>query len=167
MIYSPFIFVSFIFVSIKQWKWVFSGNGDHMIRIWMDDVRDALKITRRTASMANKTSEEKKRINVSEKRQITIPKRYYDKLGMEKEILCELKGDEIILRNIPNMEDNSEEILERLVNQGFEGNRLLQEFQKQKTKNLPEKQVRKPDISVKNHNGKVDEQIKVNFGNNG
>ncbi|HLR02081.1 MAG TPA: hypothetical protein VK111_04985 [Virgibacillus sp.] len=117
--------------------------------------------------MANKTSEEKKRINVSEKRQITIPKRYYDKLGMEKEILCELKGDEIILRNIPNMEDNSEEILERLVNQGFEGNRLLQEFQKQKTKNLPEKQVRKPDISVKNHKGKVDEQIKVNFGNNG
>src|SRR5699024_9507477 len=146
---------------------VFTGNGHHMIRIWMDDVRDALKITKRTASMANKTSEEQNQINHSEKRQITIPKRYNDKLKIEKESHCEQKGNEINLRNIPNMEYNSEEILERLVNQGFEGNRLLQEFQKQKTKNLPEKQVRKPDISVKNHKGKVDEQIKVNFGNNG
>lgn len=116
-------------------------------------------------SMLNTQSEEKKRINVSVKRQITIPKRFYDKLGVKKEVICELRGDEIILRNVSPAEDDSGDLLQNLVSRGFEGDRLVQEFQKQKIKSqFVVERVRKSGISVKNKSGKVDEQIKINFG---
>ena len=116
--------------------------------------------------MSDQNFEVIKRINISGKRQITIPKRFYDKLGLKKEIICELKGDKIILRNTPHTDDRSEDILKNLVEQGFEGEMLIQEFQKQKTQNRTvAKQAKLSGVPAKNQHGKVDEQIKVVLGN--
>src|SRR5699024_10465080 len=83
---------------------------------------------------SEKNNEEKvvKQLKVSAKRQITIPKRFYDKLGINQEVTCELRGTEIVLRGVPQTEDLSEKILEDLVAQGFEGQSLVQEFHKHK-----------------------------------
>lgn len=57
---------------------------------------------------------EVKQITVSEKRQMTIPKQFYDKIGIGNELICELHG---------------EEILKDLVKEGFNGQDLIHEFQ--------------------------------------
>ncbi len=54
---------------------------------------------------------EAKIINISENRQITIPKKYYDKLGFGNEAECIYKDGTIIIRPLfRNNEDFSEEI---------------------------------------------------------
>jgi bifunctional DNA-binding transcriptional regulator/antitoxin component of YhaV-PrlF toxin-antitoxin module len=74
---------------------------------------------------------EKRRINISSKRQITIPAKYYEALGLNKEIECIYSNNMLIL--IPIKEDKpefAEEILEDLINQGLSGEELLIEFKK-------------------------------------
>src|SRR5690625_7473633 len=75
-----------------------------------------------------------KQIKVSDKRQITITKRFKDKLGVDQEVICELRGNEIVLQGIPQNEVLYEEILEDLVTQGFEVKRLVRELQMKKYK---------------------------------
>src|SRR5699024_6935292 len=53
------------------------------------------------SSIQQQKKEAMKQISVSEKRQITIPKQFYDASGMGTEVVCELRGDEIILRALP------------------------------------------------------------------
>lgn len=89
------------------------------------------------SSMTNKREKIIRQIKVSEKRQITIPKRFYDTLGVGRELICELRGNEIVLRGVPQTEDFSEEILEDLVAQGFEGQNLIRQFQKVKSQIRP------------------------------
>jgi len=93
-----------------------------------------------------------KQIKVSDKRQITIPKRFYDKLGVDQEVICELRGNEIVLRGVPQTEDLSEEILEDLVAQGFEGKSLVREFQKKKSQVRPavEKLIAESSLAARN-----------------
>src|SRR5699024_10485731 len=88
---------------------------------------------------SEKNNEEKvvKQLKVSAKRQVTIPKRFYDKLGINQEVICELRGNEIVLRAVPYTEDLSEEMIEDLVAQGFEGQNLVREFQKKKSQVRP------------------------------
>lgn len=77
------------------------------------------------------TQMEKRRINISSKRQITIPAKYFEALGLSKELDCIYSNGMIILT--PVKEENSaftEEILEDLVNQGYTGEKLLSEFKK-------------------------------------
>lgn len=78
-----------------------------------------------------------KQIRVSDKRQITIPKRFYERLGMEDSLICELRGNEIILRPAPIEEDFSAEILKEIVNEGYEGEELIAAFQERKSKIRP------------------------------
>src|SRR5690625_2542246 len=103
---------------------------------------------------SEKNKEEKliKQIKVSDKRQITIPKRFYDKLGINQEVNCELRGNEIVLRGVPQTEDLSEEILEGLVAQGFEGQNLVREFQKKKSQVRPavEKMIVESSLAARN-----------------
>lgn len=115
--------------------------------------------------MAHKPVEQKQ-INVSEKRQITIPKHFYDKLGMEQEIVCELRGDEIVLRNVPQADDFSEEILKDLVSQGFEGDNLIREFQKQKSQIRPavEKMMEESRLVAGNVDGNENDLMEELFG---
>ena len=118
------------------------------------------------SSMINKPSGEVKQINVSEKRQITIPKHFYDTLGMGEEIICELRGNEIVLREVPKAEDFSEEILKDLVAQGFEGQDLISEFQKLKSQIRPavEQLIAESSLAAEHLNGNGEEQTEELFG---
>ncbi|GIO25213.1 AbrB/MazE/SpoVT family DNA-binding domain-containing protein [Oceanobacillus sp. J11TS1] len=117
-------------------------------------------------SMNTKPTKEVKQIHVSEKRQITIPKRFYDSLGLGSEIICELRGNEIVLREIPQAADFSEEILKDLVAQGYEGQNLIHEFQKIKSQIRPavEKLIDESAFAAENLNGNGDEQTEALFG---
>ena len=42
----------------------------------------------------------RKTIKISEKRQITIPQKYYEKLGFTNEAECLMRGNEIVLRPV-------------------------------------------------------------------
>lgn len=81
---------------------------------------------------------EKRRINISSKRQITIPVKYFDSLGLDKELDCIYTKDMLIL--IPVKKEDSafaEEILQDLIEQGFSGEKLLTEFKKANQKVRP------------------------------
>lgn len=70
-----------------------------------------------------------RRVKVSKQRQINIPKAYYDALNLSDEAILEFTGKEIIIRPATNDSmDFSKYILKDLIEQGYEGEELLQEF---------------------------------------
>jgi len=72
---------------------------------------------------------EKRRINISSKRQITIPVKYYEALGLDKELDCIYSNDMLILTPVQNNDPAfTEQILADLINQGYTGKNLLAEF---------------------------------------
>jgi bifunctional DNA-binding transcriptional regulator/antitoxin component of YhaV-PrlF toxin-antitoxin module len=73
----------------------------------------------------------KKRISVSQKRQITIPIDFVNSLGIEKEVDCYLQNNAIIIRPVrDNTGEFDEEILADLIAEGFTGMELLEKFKK-------------------------------------
>ena len=71
----------------------------------------------------------RKIINITGKRQITIPLRFYEKLKFEKEIECILKDDCIIIRPLQTVdEDATREILQDLIAKGYSGYELLSKY---------------------------------------
>lgn len=109
---------------------------------------------------------EAKQISVSEKRQITIPKRFFEKLGIGESLVCELRGDEIVLRPAPTDDDFSEEILKDLVQEGVEGEQLLAEFHKRKAQIRPaiEALIAEADEAAQQFTGAGDEETESLFG---
>ena len=80
------------------------------------------------------TSKKVKRVAVSSKRQISIPKEFYDDLGIGDEVVMEVKNNSLIIKPIKEgFEDFSEEILKELVSEGYEGEDLLAEFSNRKS----------------------------------
>ena len=81
---------------------------------------------------------EKRRINISSKRQITIPAKYFEALGFNKEVDCICANNMLILTPVKN-EDSAfaEEILADLIQQGYSGEKLLAEFKKMNRKIRP------------------------------
>ena len=78
---------------------------------------------------------ERKIINVTGKRQITIPLKFYEKLQFGKEIECFLADDAIVLKPLSNNDDNfTMEILRDLISQGYGGDELLAKFDEQRKK---------------------------------
>ena len=76
---------------------------------------------------------ERKIINVTGKRQVTIPLRFYEKLPFGKEVECFLTDDAVVLRPLPNSDDGfAMEILKDLVSQGYSGDDLLEKFAEQR-----------------------------------
>ncbi len=75
---------------------------------------------------------ESKRIKVSEKRQITIPIKFYEKLNIGNEVECIFDEDSgfILIRPSTKDDDFSEVILADLINQGYSGSNLLKEFKR-------------------------------------
>lgn len=72
---------------------------------------------------------DRKIINVTGKRQITIPLKFYEKLGFGKEIECSLTNEAVVLRPLAYTDDNfTMEILKDLISQGYSGNELLEKF---------------------------------------
>ena len=86
----------------------------------------------------NSTSEmvmDRKIINITNKRQVTIPLKFYEKLQFGKEVECFLTNGAIVIRPLSNLHDDfSMEILNDLVSQGYGGNELLEKFAHQQQK---------------------------------
>jgi hypothetical protein len=80
----------------------------------------------------------RKRIPVSEGKQITIPIDFFNAVGVENEVDCYVQNNAIILRPIRNDGGEfSEEILSDLISQGYSGNELLQKFKEIRRKIRP------------------------------
>jgi bifunctional DNA-binding transcriptional regulator/antitoxin component of YhaV-PrlF toxin-antitoxin module len=85
----------------------------------------------KTSIVKEKFPMEKRRINISSKRQITIPSKYYEALGLSNEVDCIYANNMIILTPV-RKEDPAfaEEILSDLIEQGYSGQKLLNEFKR-------------------------------------
>ena len=71
----------------------------------------------------------KRIIRVSGKRQITIPLKYFQSLGLSDQVECSLEDGALIIRPLTQDENEfSVEILKDLVAQGFTGDELVQKF---------------------------------------
>ena len=81
----------------------------------------------------------RKTIRISEKRQLTIPQKFFEALGFTAEAECILRGNELVLR--PGKEQHggefAEQILADLIAQGLSGDQLLAEFKKTQKKVRP------------------------------
>jgi len=74
---------------------------------------------------------EKRRIRISSKRQITIPAKYYESLKLSKEVDCICANGMLILTPVRNDSNVfAEEILADLIEQGYHGEKLLNEFKR-------------------------------------
>lgn len=81
---------------------------------------------------------ERKIISVSQKRQITIPQKYFDSLGFDNEAECILENGGIFVRPVKAQGGEfSEQILADLIGQGFSGQTLLTKFKEQNQKIRP------------------------------
>lgn len=79
--------------------------------------------------MSGSVAVERKIINVTGKRQITIPLKYFNALGLGKEVECEFAENAIIIRPFKNDTGFATEILKDLVKEGYSGNELVKEFE--------------------------------------
>ena len=81
----------------------------------------------------------RKTIRISEKRQLTIPQKFFEALGYSTEAECILRGNEIVLRPVREQGGGefAEQILADLIAQGFSGDQLLTEFKKMQKKVRP------------------------------
>ena len=81
----------------------------------------------------------RKTIRISEKRQLTIPQKFFEALGFSTEAECILRGNAIVLRPVREQGGGefAEQILADLIAQGFSGDQLLTEFKKMQKKVRP------------------------------
>lgn len=71
----------------------------------------------------------KKRISVSQKRQITIPIEFFNSIGIDKEVDCYVQNNVIVIRPVREGDGEfDEQILADLISQGFSGQELLAKF---------------------------------------
>ena len=82
---------------------------------------------------------ERKIISVSNKRQVTIPKKYFEALGFSSEAECILQKNSIIIHPVcvNTGSEFSEQILADLISQGFSGQELLDKFKELSNKVTP------------------------------
>lgn len=112
-------------------------------------------------------SMESKRISVSKKRQITIPKRFFEKLNLGDEVECILKNGEIVIRPVRKETEFAEEILKDLIKKGLSGQELLDEFKRVREKIRPavKRIIKEADSEAKKLKGTGDDQMKELFAN--
>lgn len=97
-------------------------------------------LERERVAMNNPHSDrhKRKRIAVSSKRQISIPKEFFDSLGVGDEVTIELEGNRMIVSPIhESFDDFSEFILKDLVAEGYKGEELINEFTNRKSQIKP------------------------------
>ena len=92
-----------------------------------------------TAAVKGGSIMERKTIRMSEKRQLTIPQKFFEMLGFSTEAECILRGNEIVLRPVRETSGGefAEQILADLIAQGLSGDQLLAEFKKTQKKVRP------------------------------
>jgi len=70
----------------------------------------------------------KKRISVSQKRQITIPLEFFNNLGIKNEVDCFIQNNQLIIKPAQDSGEFDEQILSDLISQGLSGEELLVKF---------------------------------------
>lgn len=71
----------------------------------------------------------RKKIAVSTKRQMTIPKQFYDELNLGNEVICEMVDNSLVIKPVLEDVDFSQYILEDLIKEGYEaGEEMIKEF---------------------------------------
>jgi bifunctional DNA-binding transcriptional regulator/antitoxin component of YhaV-PrlF toxin-antitoxin module len=82
---------------------------------------------------------EQKTVSISAKRQITIPQKFFTKLGFETEAECILRGEELILRPVRRTSGGefAEQILADLLAQGCPTEELLERFRQKQAQVRP------------------------------
>lgn len=79
-----------------------------------------------------------KRISVSQKRQITIPIDFFNRLGIENEVECYIQNNSIVIRPVKTTSGEfDEEILADLIAQGYSGAELLNKFKEMRKQVRP------------------------------
>ena len=120
-----------------------------------------------TVRLLNKRSDimESRIIKVSNKRQITIPQKFYEKLNIEQEVECIITNSEIIIRPIYRETEFAEEILKDLIDKGFEGTQLLDEFKRTRAKVKPaiRRMIEEADALAKKSYGSGDDKLNKIF----
>lgn len=73
---------------------------------------------------------DRKQINISSKRQLTIPQKYFEMLGFESKAECVIRGNELVIRPVKENTGGefAEQILSDLISQGLNGEDLLAQF---------------------------------------
>jgi hypothetical protein len=72
---------------------------------------------------------DRKIISITGKRQLTIPLKFYEKLGMGKEVECFIEKNALVIRSLSKDDVAfSVEILKDLVSQGYGGTELVEKF---------------------------------------
>lgn len=75
---------------------------------------------------------DRKIISVSKKRQITIPLQFYRHLDLDNEVECSLEDGAVVIRPLHREPSEfSVEILKDLISQGYSGDELIKQFEKQ------------------------------------
>ena len=92
-----------------------------------------------TATLKGGSFMNRKTIRISEKRQLTIPQKFFEALGFTTEAECILRGNELVLRPVKEQGGGefAEQILADLIAQGLTGDQLLAEFKKTQKKVRP------------------------------
>lgn len=93
-----------------------------------------------------------KKISVSQKRQITIPKEFFDALNIGDEIECYIEDNCIVIKPVVenNLNEFSEYILQDIIKEGFKGNDIIKEFKKRR---------KKLESAAKEFNKQIDKEI--------
>jgi len=80
----------------------------------------------------------RKRISVSQKRQITIPIDFFNSIGIDKEVDCYVQNNAIIIRPVRDgCGEFDEQILADLISQGLSGQDLLVQFKERRNQIRP------------------------------
>lgn len=91
-----------------------------------------------TMSFGGVSAMNKKRISVSQKRQITIPIEFFNRVGIDKEVECYVENNRLIIRPVQDVSGEfDEEILADLIAQGLSGQALLDKFKQIRKKVRP------------------------------
>jgi len=106
-----------------------------------------------------------RRISVSSKRQITIPQKYFNKLNIGDEVECLMTDSEIIIRPVHHDTEFAEEILKDLIAKGLQGDQLLAEFKKTRSKIRPaiKRMIEEAEQAAEQLDGTGDDTMKEIF----
>jgi bifunctional DNA-binding transcriptional regulator/antitoxin component of YhaV-PrlF toxin-antitoxin module len=127
-----------------------------MIKAAEANVIDDMAIT------SQKDSPDRKIIRISGKRQITIPQEYFSDLGFERDAICYIDGDSMVIKPLSRSgREFSEFILADLIKEGYEKEELLEEFVRRQSKmrTATEALIREAELSAEdpNNHTNVDE----------
>lgn len=105
------------------------------------------------AEIRSRTHMKHKIIRISNKRQVTIPQKFFEALNFDHEAECILKDGGIFIRPIHSVANEfAEEILTDLIAKGYTGDKLLEQFKLQSKNVRPavEKMIAEADEIARN-----------------